>query len=246
MRGKERDIRETFSLFSAFVSFSHSLWLLHSRLDLLKASWCFSVPTQHISKQKFKVLWNIKNEAGTWNRARGNRQHEDEGLRGNHKHLHKQTHKFVQRNPSAQRPHALTVGYNIYSSNIFCTRYFYIFISSPCFSSTWKWFYPLSVYQADLDYMWQEESPNYCCLMWRKAAMRSSLTTISITSSVGHAVQKQGRSLSIKTRNHTVWHYVTEGMLLFTLFIPLFPLLWCLLAVYASWCLHVSGKPIKS
>lgn len=170
---------------------------------------------------------------------KGNRQHESEGLRGNRKHLDKQT-QVCPKNPSVQRLHALTVNYNIYSSNVFCTRHFYftpvlfkclkMTLSSQCMSG---W---LRLYVAR-------------GIIVLPSGVRKSSTEVFTHHHFNYLLsgdKKQGRSRSIKTGNHPFCHCVTEGVLLFTLFIPLFPRLWCLLAVYASWCLHVSGKPIKS
>lgn len=64
------------------------------------------------------------------------------------------------------------------------------------------------------------------------------------TYSEGHAARKQ-ETLCIKTGNHTFCNCA-----LFLTLLPYcstqFPFLWCFLTVYVSWCLHVSGKPIKS
>lgn len=141
-------------------------------------------------------------------------------MRGNRKHLDKQTHTFLQRNPSVPKLHALAVNYNTYSSNIFCTRYFYfnpvlfkcrkMTLSSQCASGCLR----LHVARGIATLL--------------PSGVKKSSTEVFAHQHFNYLLSGTGtaetRTLSqhIKTGNHTFWHHVTEGVLLF---IPVFPLL---------------------
>lgn len=112
-----------------------SLWLFHYRtahgfsilaLICKKQVDVSLYPRSRCGRKKFKMCCEIlkmRQEHGA--ELGGSRHSEGEGLRGSRKHIDMQI--FVQRDPSVQRLrlHTLPVNYNIYSSNIFCTRHFH-------------------------------------------------------------------------------------------------------------------------
>lgn len=112
-----------------------------------------------------------------------------------------------------------------------------IFISLPCFSSAWKRRNPLSACQADLDYMWQEESPHYCCVARGKGP--------GVCLHSGPRCRNKA-ALSAQRQEIVPFSLTLQRPCASSPSSSPFPLLWCSLAIYARRCLHVSGKPIKS
>lgn len=123
--------------------------------------------------------------------------------------------KFVQRNPSVQRLHALSVNYNtLFKQHDSHTP----FLFHSCASQVPENDLILSAHVRLMHVARGITTLFPSCV--RKSSTEVFTHYILVAFSVGYAVQKQGRSLSIKTGNHTIWHYVTEGMPLFTLSIP--------------------------
>lgn len=167
------------------------------------------------------MLWNIKIEARTWSRR--SRQCENERLRGNRKHLHNQTQKMSISAETTQTHCVLLHLLGLYVLHLpFSFPFLHI-------SSVWNWIHP----QHTSGWLWlyMALSPSH---LWAEAALRSFLTINSIRFS-GRRSYIQYVSTVLQRTNPSSFSST-----------PLVSYLWCLLTVYAGWCLHVSGSQLKA